>query len=130
MEWAEKNGIDNSRVIVLSTSNMELAYQAILDAANSHEFDCIVLDSYPALAASEEEDKTMDQNTMTLGARRTGQFFRKVGGSSTRRDLILASLSISYVMRWVRSPIWNTDYNSRRKGKELCLLSANSCIQR
>ena len=81
MEWAEKNGIDNSRVIVLSTSNMELAYQAILDAANSHEFDCIVLDSYPALAASEEEDKTMDQNTMTLGARRTGQFFRKVGGS-------------------------------------------------
>lgn len=81
MEWAEKNGIDNSRVVVLSTSNMELAYQAILDAANSHEFDCLVLDSYPALAASEEEDKTMDQNTMTLGARRTGQFFRKIGGS-------------------------------------------------
>lgn len=81
MEWAEKNGVDNSRVIVMPTSNMELAYQMVLDAAFSHEFDCIVLDSYPALAASEEEEKTMDQNSMTLGARRTGQFFRKVGGS-------------------------------------------------
>jgi recombination protein RecA len=81
MEWAEKNGIDNSRVVVMSTNNMELAYQSILDAAFSHEFDCIVLDSYPALAASEEEKKDMDQNTMTLGARRTGQFFRKVGGT-------------------------------------------------
>lgn len=81
MEWAAKNGVDNSRVIVMPTSNMELAYQMVLDAATSHEFDCIVLDSYPALAASEEEEKTMDQNSMTLGARRTGQFFRKVGGT-------------------------------------------------
>lgn len=80
-EWAEKNGVDNSRVVVMPTNNMELAYQMALDAAHSHEFDFIVIDSYPALTASEEEEKSMDQNTMTLGARRTGQFFRKVGGS-------------------------------------------------
>jgi recombination protein RecA len=79
-EWAAKNGIDNDRVHVIPTSNMELAYEMIIQAAKSHQFDCIVLDSYPALSASEEEDKSMDQNTMTLGARRTGQFFRKIGG--------------------------------------------------
>lgn len=80
-EWAEKNGVDNSRVVVMPTNNMELAYQMALDAAKSHEFDFIVIDSYPALTASEEDEKNMDQNTMTLGARRTGQFFRKVGGT-------------------------------------------------
>lgn len=79
-EWAAKNGIDNDRIHVIATSNMELAYEMIIQAAKSHEFDCIVLDSYPALSASEEEDKSMEQNTMTLGARRTGQFFRKIGG--------------------------------------------------
>jgi recombination protein RecA len=82
-EWAAKNGIDNSRVVVMPTSNMELAYQMLMEAAQSNQFDCLVLDSYPALSASEEEEKGMDQNTMTLGARRTGQFFRKIGGTFT-----------------------------------------------
>lgn len=83
-DWAEQNGVDNDRVVVYPTNNMELAYQLILDAAFSHEFDCIVLDSYPALSASEELEKTMDQNSMTLGARRTGQFFRKIGGTYSK----------------------------------------------
>lgn len=80
-DWAEKFGIDNDRVIVFPTNNMELAYQAVLDAANSHQFDMIVIDSYPALAAGEELEKDMDQQVMALGARRTGQFFRKIGGT-------------------------------------------------
>lgn len=80
-EWANTNGVDNNRVTLLTTNNMELAYQALLDAANSNLFDCLVLDSYPALTPSEEDKKGMDENTMTLGARRTGQFFRKVGGT-------------------------------------------------
>ena len=52
----------------------------IIDAVASQQFDCHVLDSYPALAAGEEIDKAMDQNSMALGARRTGQFFRKIEG--------------------------------------------------
>lgn len=83
-DWSAQNGVDNDRVIVYPTNNMELAYQLVLDAAFSHEFDCIVLDSYPALSASEELEKTMDQNSMTLGARRTGQFFRKIGGTYSK----------------------------------------------
>lgn len=83
-EWAAKNGIDNNRVVVMPTSNMELAYEMLMEAAKSHQFDCLVLDSYPALSASEEEKKGMDENTMTLGARRTGQFFRKIGGTYSK----------------------------------------------
>lgn len=82
-EWAIQNGVDTDRVVVMPTSNMELGYEMLMEAAKSHEFDCLVLDSYPALSASEEEKKGMDENTMTLGARRTGQFFRKVGGTFT-----------------------------------------------
>lgn len=80
-EWAEQNGIDNSRVVVFPTNSMELAYEVMIEAAFSNEFDCLVLDSYPALAPEEELDKSMDQATMALGARLTGKFFRKLGGS-------------------------------------------------
>ena len=81
MEWAAKNGVDNSRVVVYPTVNMELAYDMVLEMAASHEFDCIVLDSYPALAPDAEMEKDMGEATMALGARLTGKFFRKVGGT-------------------------------------------------
>lgn len=79
-EWAEQFGIDNSRVITFHTNNMEVAYQMVIDAARSEQFDCLVIDSYPALAAGEEITKDMDQQSMALGARRTAQFFRKIEG--------------------------------------------------
>lgn len=79
-DWATQNGVDVSRVVVFDTNNMETAYQMIIDAVASQQFDCHVLDSYPALAAGEEIEKGMDQNSMALGARRTGQFFRKIEG--------------------------------------------------
>jgi len=79
-DWATQNGVDVSRVVVFDTNNMETAYQMVIDAAASHQFDCIVIDSYPAMAAGEEIEKDMDQNSMALGARRTGQFFRKIEG--------------------------------------------------
>jgi len=79
-EWAESFGIDNDRVVVFHSNNMETVYQMLIDAAKSEQFDCLVLDSYPALAAGEEIDKQMDQQSMALGARRTAQFFRKIEG--------------------------------------------------
>lgn len=83
-EWAALNGVDNDRVIVFPTNSMELAYDTIIEAARSHEFDCIVLDSYPALIADDEENKTMDQASMAVGARLNGKFFRKLGGTFNR----------------------------------------------
>jgi recombination protein RecA len=77
-EWSENNGIDNDRVVVFAHNNMELCFQRVLDAASSNAFDCIVIDSYPALIASDEEKKSMDEFTIGSGAKRVGQFFRKV----------------------------------------------------
>lgn len=80
-DWAEANGIDNSRVKVLPTQHMEAGMDAVLKAAFSKNFDCIVIDSYPALIANQEEEKGIDEITVSPGARVVGKFFRKIGAS-------------------------------------------------
>lgn len=82
--WAKNLGVDNSRVHLASTNKMEKAYQILVDAAGSKVYDLLVLDSYPALIAEAEEEKSMDDMVVGLGARRTGQFFRKVGSEMGR----------------------------------------------
>lgn len=86
-EWAATLGVDVSRVIVFETNAMEDAYAEMIKAANSRAVDAIVLDSYPALVADDEDAKDMDEATMASGARVTGRFFRKVG-AATRRSLV------------------------------------------
>lgn len=83
-QWAAKFGVDNSRVHLASTNQMETAYQIMVDTAGAKGHDLIVLDSYPALIAESENEKDMDEMVVGLGARRTNQFFRKVGSTMGR----------------------------------------------
>lgn len=77
-------GVDNERVIVVPTQDMEFAFETMLKFTASKEVDCVVLDSYPALIPGEEEDKTMEDAVVAIGARLFGKFFRKAGGASKR----------------------------------------------
>jgi recombination protein RecA len=86
VDQAEALGVDNNRVLVVPTQQMEFAYQTMLDFAASRSVDMIVLDSYPALIPDEESAKDMDEATMALGARLTGKFFRK-SGAATKRSM-------------------------------------------
>ncbi|MFC4498560.1 MULTISPECIES: hypothetical protein [Streptomyces] len=86
-EWATTLGVDVDRVIVFETNAMEDAYAEMIKAAESRAVDAVVLDSYPALVALDEDAKDMDEATMASGARVTGKFFRKVG-QATRRSLV------------------------------------------
>ena len=83
-EWAAALGVDNSRVVVVSTQQMETALQVMLEATGSSKFDSIVLDSFPALLPSEEALKAMDEFTTAVGARTLGKFVRKAGEASRR----------------------------------------------
>lgn len=83
-KWAASLGVDNSRVHLASTNQMEKAYEILVKSAESRAYDLLVLDSYPALVAEQEEEKSMEDMVVGLGARRTGQFFRKVGSSMGR----------------------------------------------
>jgi recombination protein RecA len=85
-DQAQALGVDLERVMVYPTQEMENAFEAILAAAASHAYDCVVLDSYPALIASEEAEKDMDQAVMAIGARLVGKFFRKVGNAMRRNE--------------------------------------------
>ena len=49
-EYAEMCGVDTERVIVIETSVMEEAYQAVIEFAESKSVDAIVIDSLPALS--------------------------------------------------------------------------------
>jgi recombination protein RecA len=83
-EWAEALGVDNSRVVAVPTQKMETALQVILEGLDSQEFDCLVLDSFPALVVSEEAEKAMDEFTTAAGARTLGKWVRKSGDASRR----------------------------------------------
>lgn len=83
-EWAEALGVDNSRVVVVPTQQMETAFQVMLEGLTSQEFGGIVLDSFPALLPSEEAEKAMDEFTTAVGARTLNKFIRKAGEASRR----------------------------------------------
>ncbi|MBD0734092.1 hypothetical protein [Streptomyces sp. CBMA29] len=86
-DWAKTLGVDTDRVAVVDTNAMEAAYSVMLQAAESRAFDAVILDSYPALVPDAEDEKEMDEYTISAGARVTGKFFRKVG-KPTKRSLI------------------------------------------
>lgn len=83
-EWAAQLGVDNSRVIVINTNFMELAYQATLEFLESREIDCVVIDSLPALVPMQEDEKDVGEMSPGRGALLTNQFFRKAGAAIKR----------------------------------------------
>ena len=87
LEWAQDLGVDLDRVALVETQAMEEAYQYMDDALSARAVDAIVLDSYPALIASQEAEKSMMDLTIGRGAMITAQFMRK-SGSSQRRSLV------------------------------------------
>lgn len=84
VDQAAALGVDNSRVTVIPTQEMELAFELLVEAASSKAFDLQVLDSYPALIPSEEAEKAMDEFTTAVGARLMNKFTRKAGKASER----------------------------------------------
>lgn len=85
-DWAEALGIDLSRMAIANTRVMEEAYQLVVNALDARACDAVVIDSYPALIPTVEDEKTMMEMSVGLGARLTGQFMRK-SNKSQKRDL-------------------------------------------
>lgn len=86
-EYAEMCGVDTSRVIVIETSIMEEAYQAVIQFAESKSVDAIIIDSLPALSPAPEMEKDMSEATVGRGALLTNKFFRVVG-TAMKRSLV------------------------------------------
>lgn len=102
-------GVDNDRVLLAPTQNMEQAMTIMLKYTESQSVDFIVCDSYPALIAGEEEAKDIDEAVMALGARLMGKFFRKAG-SATKRAMDGTDRPFAGIMinQWRDAPgVWS-----------------------
>jgi len=85
-EWAATLGVDVDRMTFVMTNVMELAYDAALAVMEERATDAVVLDSYPALVPSDEDEKTMQELTVGRGAYYTNKFMRK-SYAAMRRSL-------------------------------------------
>lgn len=83
--WAQKLGVDNSKVIKITPENMtaEQCLQMVVDIASSGEAGVIVLDSIPALVPQQEDAKNLSEYTMAGISRPLTVFSRKI-----QRELI------------------------------------------
>lgn len=96
-DWAERCGVDPTRVIVVETTSMEEAYSTCIAFAESQTVDCIVIDSLPMLVPSAEAEKEMGELTIGRGAMLTNKFFRKVG-TAMQRSLTEAERPVIGIM--------------------------------
>ena len=86
-DWAAILGVDLSRVTIATTNVMEEAYQIVIDTLDARAVDAVVIDSLPALVPGEEDEKTMQEFAVGLGARLTGKFMRK-SSKAQKRSLV------------------------------------------
>lgn len=87
-EYAIMCGCDLDRMLIVDTNIAEEAYDAALEATDSRNTDCVVIDSLPALVPSGESEGDMDTVLPGLMARKTNQFFRK-NGKTIKRSLVV-----------------------------------------
>lgn len=83
-DWAQALGVDLDRITIATTNVMEEAYQIVIDTLDARAVDAIVIDSLPALVPGEEDEKSIEQFAVGLGARLTGKFMRKSGKAQKR----------------------------------------------
>lgn len=86
-EWAESLGVDLDRTIVVEDNLMEVGYEAAIKYAESKEVDAIIVDSLPAMVPGDEAEAAMEDQHISVGARLTNKFFRKVD-KAMKRSLI------------------------------------------
>jgi recombination protein RecA len=85
-QWAIKCGVDMNRVFVADTRVMEEAFQIAIDLIDQRLIDAVVMDSLSSLTPTEEDEKSIDEATVALGARITSKFMRK-SNAAQRRSL-------------------------------------------
>ena len=108
------------------TNVMEHAYDAVLAVMDERACDAVVIDSYPALVPSEEDEKKMMELTVGRGAYFTNKFMRKsyaaMARSLTEYDRPCLGL---FVNQWREriGVFGRPTHHARRQGQELPFLT-------
>jgi recombination protein RecA len=87
LNWAGALGVNVDRCTFVMTNVMENAYDIILTVLEEQATDAVVIDSFPALVPTDEDDKNMTEYTVGRGALLTNKFMRK-SLSAQRRSFV------------------------------------------
>lgn len=84
--WAEKNGVDTSRLLVSSPNYGELAVDIFEDMQSRESISLIIIDSIPHIVPVEVVEKSAEDHTMASHPRLMGKFCSKLTmGSNAER---------------------------------------------
>lgn len=75
--YAEMLGVDLSRLILIDTNILEVAFNEILRFVDTHEIDCVVVDSIAALISESENEAKVGEIKVGRRALVTNNFFAK-----------------------------------------------------
>ena len=98
MEWAVKNGVNASELIGGNFQDLEQCLDFCIKMASEKLCDCLVIDTITALASrgeivSKKGDRSVDDNTMALIARKLSQFFRMATAAVADSGMIVIMIN-------------------------------------
>ncbi len=84
--WAEVNGVDISKLWVITPTTCEEALQGLWDVCKHGAADIVVLDSVVALATVHEKNRQLTDDSIGVMARKLSQFFRTATSDIARSN--------------------------------------------
>lgn len=83
--WAERLGVDISRLVVVAPDSGEQAADAAIDAVSSEDNCFVIVDSLAAMTVTSEIEESMDKQSVGLHPRMINKMMRKIGAAMKRR---------------------------------------------
>lgn len=130
--WFKALGVDTDRLVLVTTNLMEEAYQIAIDCLESREIDGVVIDSLPSLSPASEDEKSIEEVSVGLGALITNRFFRKQN-SATKRSLTEVERPVTgWIINQWREKIGGYGDNRTTpggKGKNFACVTRVECVR-
>lgn len=98
MDWAVTNGVNANELIGGNFQDLEQCLDFCIKMASEKLCDCLVIDTITALASrgeivSKKGDRSVDDNTMALIARKLSQFFRMATAAVADAGMIVIMIN-------------------------------------
>lgn len=98
MDWAVKNGVNANELVGGNFQDLEQCLDFCIKMATEKLCDCLVIDTITALASrselvSKKGDRSVDENSIALVARKLSQFFRMATAAVADSGMIVIMIN-------------------------------------
>ena len=98
--WAEKNGVDNDRLVVMEADTGEMAVDMADAMLQSKETSLLVVDSLAALTPSKEMDDSAEDQHVGLQSRLIGRMCRKLNAGLSRERIRGHEVTVVFINQY------------------------------